>query len=138
MAELNIGDRQIVIGVLNFKKLKKAWPEFRKAANVDKDDPMASFDHAVSVVEIALEGTPDAMTRDQIEEELKGPQVVGLSKLLGEIMRESGLVTVRADGTAVGNVPGAEEPSPESSTEISIPSSPSLSPQDVKAEAGTE
>lgn len=134
MAKLIMGDREIEIPVFNFKKLKKAWPLFKKVANVDPDNPMSSFDDAISVILVGLQNTEHAdLTRDDIEDELRGDQVLGLQKTVTDIMKDSGLVTVSAEGKAE---PVAE--SPESSTETSTPSSLNSSPLDASPEVGTE
>lgn len=139
MAEFNLGNRTIEVPVFNFRKLKKAWPLFQKAANVDPENPMASFDEAIGVVLIGLEKTSYAdLTKEVIEEELTGPQVIGMQKLMTDIMKESGLVTVKKDGTATGNGESGEESLPASSTEISTPSSLNSLLPDAKVEAGTE
>lgn len=135
MATLIVGGNQVDIPVLNFKKLREVWPHLQKAANVDPNDPLASIEEAIIIIEVALRGTATPMTKDEIEEKLQGPEVRALEGVMFEIMSESGLIKVGKDGEIEGNAPGAE--SPEPSTEILTPSSLNSSQQDVKEEVGT-
>lgn len=128
MATLTLGGDKIEIPVMNFRRIKKAYPFFQKAAQIDMENPMASFDDAIEAIRIGLEvSTKDdsapggyrhecPISTDEFNERLLGPEVVMLQNTMADMMREAGLVKQKSDGTIVGNEPGAEE-SPENSTE---------------------
>lgn len=148
MAILILGGEEIIIPKLNFRRIKKAYPFMQRASQVDEEDPFASFDAAIEAIRVGLEVETDIkdndgrptfacpITTEQFNERLVGDEVVGLQKTMTDMMRESGLVRQRSDGSIVGNEPGAE--SPESSTEISTPSSPNSLPQGAKEVVGSE
>lgn len=150
MATLTLGGAQIEIPVMNFRRIKKAYPFFQKASQIDEENPMGSFDDAIEAIRVGLEVTTKTgedddgnaiykhscpISTEDFNERLLGPEVVGLQQVMTEMMREAGLVRQKADGSIVGNEPGVE--SPESSTEISTPSSQNSLPQELKEVVGT-
>lgn len=149
MATLILGGKEISIPKMNFRRIKKAYPFMQRASQIDENDPFASFDDAIEAIRVGLEvpvqGQKDEngkqvfecpISTDEFNEELIGEEVVNLQKTMTDMMRESGLVRQRSDGSIVGNAPGAE--SPESSTETLTPSSQTSLQQELKEEVGSE
>lgn len=146
MAILTLGGEQIEIPLMNFRRIKKAWPHFQKASQVNENEPMASFDDAIEAIRVGLEITVKGedgrythtcpISTEDFNERLLGTEVVGLQVVMTDMMRESGLIRQKKDGSIVGNEPGVEVP--ENSTETSTASSLNSSPQELKGEVGTE
>lgn len=148
MATLILGGEEITIPKMNFRRIKKAYPFMLRASQVDEADPFASYDDAIEAIRVGLEEKTDRLdndgrpifecpiSTDEFNERLIGEEVVGLQKTMTDMMRESGLVRQRSDGSIVGNEPGAE--SPESSTETSTISSQNSLPLGAKEVAGSE
>lgn len=119
---LTIGGKSVVIPTpMNFKKIKKVWPLLQETAKAEEGveaDMLAVFDQTLAIFEIALAGTNEAMTVDDMEEALLGTELMGLQRTLKDLISASGMATEAK--AVVGN----DEPNPENlSTEILTPSS---------------
>lgn len=148
MATLLLGGEQITIPKMNFRRIKKAYPFMLAASQVDDGDPFASYDSAIEAIRVGLEQETDEKDNDgrpvfkcpisteEFNERLIGDEVIRLQSTMADMMRESGLVRQRSDGSIVGNGDGAE--SPGSSTETSTQSSPNSLPQGAKEVVGSE
>lgn len=148
MATLTLGGETIEIPKMNLRRIKKAYPFMLRASQIDEENPFKSYDDAIEAIRVGLEedtGQKDADDRPIYEcpistydfnERLMGDEVVALQKTMADMMRESGLVRQKSDGSIVGNEPGVE--SPESSTAISTTSSLNSSQQEQKEEVGAQ
>jgi hypothetical protein len=131
-ATVIIGGKTIEIPVLNFKSIKKIWPLVEKIE--DSDNLMQLMDVASDVLAIALERSDQPMTKDDIENNLLGPEIAAIQTSVENLLIESGLLQ-RTNGGAPGEaVPAAENHSTATGTELS----PSLSPPDAVEETGSE
>lgn len=148
MATLIMGGKEITIPKMNLRRIKKAYPFMQRASQINEDDPFASYDDAVEAIRVGLEedtGQKDEngnrifecpISTEQFNDDLLGDEVIGLQRTMADMMRESGLVRQKSDGSIVGNEPGVE--SPENSTAISTTSLPNSSQQDAKEEVGAK
>lgn len=148
MAILVMGGKEITIPKMNLRRIKKAYPFMLRASQIDEADPFSSYDDAVEAIRVGLEvdtGRKDEngnrifecpISTEQFNDDLLGDEVVGLQRTMTEMMRESGLVRQKSDGSIVGNGDGVE--SPESSTAISTTSLPNSSQQEPREEAGAK
>lgn len=133
MATVIIGGKTIEIPVLNFKSIKRIWPLVEKIE--DSDSLIDLMDVASDVLAIALERSDQPMTKDDIENNLLGPEIAAIQASVEDLLIESGLLQ-RTNGGAPGEAaPAATE---DHSTEIGTELSPSLSPPDVVEETGSE
>ena len=148
MATVEIGTKTYVLGELNFIAIEKAWSAIQDTMMIR--DPIQAVGSALEVIGAAIqeedgfkkedfgidpalpleEHQVDALVVKFLKRALKANQIANVTVALNEVIDEAGLRP--AEGELMD--PGTQSPG----TETSIPSLPSSSPQDAKAEAGSE
>lgn len=100
MAKAVIGGEKYEIPVLNFKRLKRAYPILEEAQK--KVGPVEQMDSAVKFISLALEGSDKPLSIEEMEEKLLAPEMPALGKTMMEVAKESGLMPSEEE---VGNEP---------------------------------
>lgn len=130
---IKIDETEYTFPKMKFKTLKQA---FKLVMSVQgEEDPMVLADAAIAVVSMALVKKHPTLTPEWIEENLNADETNQLTPIMMNLMVDAGLMT-RAEGASLMGEAAGEQLAPPS-TEISTPSSPNWSQQDVPAETGT-
>lgn len=154
MAQITVGGVTYTIPEMNFLSIERAWPFVQQATN--SLDPMQGISAALAVIAAGLMetedfdhqkfGMPEKLSEQGthtgvtyfLKKRLRGTELGLVQAAMFEILREAGLEVTEGEAVAVlaaaqGTAPEALNPSPETV----LDTSPSLSPQGVKEEAGT-
>lgn len=121
MTVLTVAGRQIQVPEFSLRKLKKIFPIVRDmrlhTSDELADNPevaMESIDQVIEILVVALDGTPDALTADQLEDQLTVSELSGLQATLIGILQDNGLTAKPGEPVPVGDA--AEKSSTGTST----------------------
>jgi len=130
MASFTIGGKVYSFPPLNIKTIKAIWP-FIDAVQ-KSDDLVALMDATSQILSVILSRSETPMSPEEVEDKMLASEIDGVRASMEDLFVEAGILQrVKAGSPGEG-----EAASP--STEISTPSSQSLSPQAVPVETGTE